>query len=67
VPGEDRFWPGTFSLSPDLEEQLGAGFRERNETQFVADEQLITGGLFLEAQQFLSSRASRAEPELLYL
>jgi len=38
-------------LAEHLEEQFSAGFGEWHETQLVNDEQLITGDLFLEAQQ----------------
>ena len=41
------------ALAEHLEEQFGAGFRQRHEAQFVDDEQLIAGDLFLEAQELL--------------
>jgi hypothetical protein len=41
------------ALAEHLEEEFGAGFRQRHEAQFVDDEQFIAGDLLLEAQQLL--------------
>ena len=41
------------ALAEHLEEQFGAGFRQRHEVQFVDDEQFVAGDLLLEAQQLL--------------
>ena len=39
------------ALAEDLEQQLGAGFRQRHEAQFIDDEQLVGGQLLLESSQ----------------
>ena len=41
------------ALAEHLEEQLGAGFRQRHEAEFIDDEQFVAGDLLLEAQQLL--------------
>ena len=52
VAGDQR--RGAFvALADGLEEQLGAGLRQRHIAQFVDDQQFIGGQLLLEAQQVL--------------
>jgi hypothetical protein len=41
------------ALAEDLEQQLGAGRRERDVAQFIDDQKLVAGELTLQAQQTL--------------
>ena len=41
------------ALADGLEEQLGSGFRQGHITQFVDDQQFVSGKLLLEASQVL--------------
>ena len=46
------------ALAEDLEQQLGAGRRERDVAQFIDDQKLVAGELSLQAQQTLFIVAS---------
>ena len=51
------------ALADGLEEQLGAGLRQRHIAQFVDDQQFVGGHLLLEAlSKRFSSRASISSP-----
>ena len=50
VRGDDDR-PALVALGDDLEEQLGAGLREWYEAEFIDDQQVLAGKLFLEALQ----------------
>ena len=49
VAGDQR-GPALVALRDQLEEQLGTGFGERDEAQFVDDQQLGVGDLLLNPQ-----------------
>src|ERR1019366_4080562 len=52
VAGDDNR-AALVALAEDLEQQLGAGRRQRNVAQLVDDQQLVTGELPLQTQQTL--------------
>ena len=51
--GGDQGRAPLVALAEHLEQQLGAGLRQRHEAEFVDDQKLVGGELLLEPQQLL--------------
>ena len=51
--GGDQDRATLVALAEHLEQQLGAGLRQRHEAEFVDDQKLVGGELLLEPQQLL--------------
>ncbi len=49
--GSDQDRAPLVALAEDLEEELGAGLRERHEAELVDDQKLVAGELLLDAEE----------------